>query len=436
MTSSEFKENHSRLIQLSKSKETVFEYLSSVYNLKNQFESPRYTILNEILDRHIKAMFLISQNKSSTIYQLNRDIISYAEHHASITHPETTTVVANQLIYASKAKSRLLSLSCGTIPLSNNLFPRGLFIGNQPIAFVSRKYDSCTPLTCPPIKPEALQNILRTLEESNILAPEREIILSKLDSILTPMLDTDIFWRQISILNSALFKNMFSDNDSDNDHQYFMIPAEIIAKELIESHCKGETDLWLLRNLFQPKTLRLLYGTLNGVRGFWNTLNQSGTFFFWKVDKKGRLHRLNLNENNLVDDQNLNFCELSPIAILEAIEQQRLMPSISFAMLVTIFQFGIQNFGGLLQFDYLAEARSRLTKVEGLDLTLDESYILSKTPDSYYVNFEERTSTSGGLLRIANEIGQQELMELGNETIAESLEGCISFVRSLYHSTS
>ncbi len=352
-------------------------------------------------------------------------VVSFAEHHASITHPETVTVVAGQSIYAEKTGgTTIFSLSCGTTPLDNELFPRGLMAGWRTIPFLSNKFRRLSPLTCPRIDVGDFSRRLDTV--ADVLRDAHEAVITWWSGLAEEIDPLTSFWQQLSAINHSLFRRIFPRGD------YVMVPMELVARELMLAWLDRGIDAWFLRLLFDSRGRDTLIRTLDGVRSFWEIDRYRGTFLFWHNDS-GRLRPVFPDGADLVGAEGARLrVPLRPDAIVEALRGGVLLPAPSCAFLTLVFHAGLRNFGGLLQYDYLAQARRRLVAADDLGLNEQEHMVLATCPDSYYVNFEEKMVLTGGLARIAVPITERDLDAVAAERLGDSMQGCLAWVNSLY----
>lgn len=65
-------------------------------------------------------------------------LVSSAEHHASISFNETLNIVLNQYLIKRRQRLPVISLSCATTAMTNELYPRGIVYRDFKIPFAAR----------------------------------------------------------------------------------------------------------------------------------------------------------------------------------------------------------------------------------------------------------------------------------------------------------
>jgi hypothetical protein len=357
-----------------------------------------------------------------------RTVISLAEHHASITHPETTTVVAGEVMFALAAESStLLSFAGAAVPLDNELYPRGVMAGWRKISFQPQRFRKLSPVTCPRMDTSLFREGLRAARKDGDLDAGTYDAVTAWWSAVEPEIEAaGAFWQQITVFNYRAFERMFAAWPL----RYVMLPVEILTRDVLIACLDEAPGCWLLRHLFDPRLRAVLLQALDGVRTFWDTGTSKGTFLFWSAETDGRLSPIGLVGDRLAPAA--AGIPLEPGPLRDALASGTLIPASSCVFLLLAFTIGLRNFGGLLQYDYLAQARQRLLGATTLDLSPEERRVITDAPDSYYVNFEEKKPLSGGLTRIARPISEEDLDTVGAEPMGHSIEGCLSWVDGLY----
>ncbi|MEV5147189.1 hypothetical protein AB0L14_22980 [Streptomyces sp. NPDC052727] len=431
---------HPRLAALGRSTRSVADYYADVAN--DPVVAPGDPVSRRLLARAAGSM--VQQvfgpgcgdlgerlrDRAAAAVAAPRTVVSLAEHHASITHPETTTVVAGEVLYAlASGADTVLSFAGGTVPLDNELFPRGAMVGWHKVPFLPRKFRRLSPVACPRMDTSLFRDGLRAAYKDGHLDAETYDEVGAWWAGTEPEIEAaGAYWQQISVLNLRTFERMFPSWSLS----YVMLPVELLTRDLLLACLDDAPDSWVLRHLFDARLRMTLLKALDGVRTFWDSDSGKGTFLFWAADDSGRLAPVGLDGGDLVTADGTVRVPIAPGPLREAMAAGTLIPASSCVFLLLAFQTGLRNFGGLLQYDYLAEARQRLTRATALDLTDAERRTIVDSPDSFYVNFEEKDALSGGLARIARPIGEADLHTVGTEPMGRSIGGCLSWVDSLY----
>lgn len=344
-----------------------------------------------------------------------RTIISSAQHHAAIAHPYTMGAIALESLHALIAGTRQIGLTCGALPLNNNTFPRGVVLCGIRLPFLSRKYRHMSVLTCPPMNPADFGWSLEKAARSGEIDIETYRAVAGWWSSLTPRISgLQHYWQQISVINQSIYQNGFRLGLDPP----VMVPGEAVARELLLlDHALGR-DSWLERSLYDPGTRSALLESLDGVRCFWNAKTGRGTYHFWHVDGKARLQPVFPAGESLATPSGQVACALHPEAICSAVQDGALIPASSYTLIRTILQCGLRSFGGPLQYDYLATARSRILLDMRGALTASENSQLTATPDSYYVDIAAHSGIPNGLECLVTPVTEEVLDSLANRELS------------------
>lgn len=411
-------DTHPRLALLARSKSTLAEYQNAVSRKISAHppskESKR--LLSRVVFDLCDGFKEFSEQRehfSARSFSVP-DAISFAEHHASITHPETTNVVANLACFSGGRHARVVTLSCGTTPLDNALFPRGVIVGASSVALTSNRHRRMCVICAPPLDVvdarARLESALRsgTMDEASS-AP----ILAWFDGLMPALRRRPTFWQQVTIINASLGESMFQGGGIE----YISVPIELVATKLLSRWLSTGEDNWLTRSMVNAAAFEEFVGAFDGVAGLFDRAQGRGTVMAWR-SVRGRLSPIGLEGDAL---------PYSRSEWVEYLNRGDLVPSAGMSMLAVAFVLGFPNFGGLLQYDYLAQARSRLLGSH-IAMTDDERATVMGLPDSFYVDFERRPATDGGLLRLLDPIKWKELETDMRLPLAEHVRDCLRWV--------
>lgn len=292
--------------------------------------------------------------------------------------------------------------SCGAIPLDNVTYPLGLLLYRVPqgqIEKIPRKFPVFSnrvrrsvvsvagPLDELMIK-RAQSRIERMVQEEEIspgLANCLHEIFSH-DYFSAEVMDLPNYSQQSVLLNGKIWNRLFS-NSSNAPHLVYL-EMEKITHMLLEIDLLN-TESLVFHVLFDPELRRRVLKELHGVKACWdlekleqrnrmcdndpkgrNGANGCGTVFFWGINDRGRKFPLHLEPQRKdgcmfrgVDDR-ANFIELpyTRESILQALNDNRLLPSLFTCFLAISFARGFTCAGGYFQGEYLPAMQKGLVK--------------------------------------------------------------------------
>ncbi len=281
--------------------------------------------------------------------------------------------------------------ACGTVPLNNLTYPRGLLIyrggGNA-----ASQWPVKLPVFPDRCKRDLVSNasgfdesmLHRTHQRVQRLIAEGRIA-SELQSSLQSILQTDYadpavlaehgYSEQAVMLNQRIWKRLFRNPEAAPELVYLEI--EKIAARLLHEDLANTTSLaW--RVLFQCDVRDALLAALDGQRACWDlrALHARagtgaiggrgasapvgcGTVFFWGIDDDKRRIPLGLHPANPgvlvgVGENGEGFeMSLQPTRLSTALEEQKLLPSLFTSYLCIALARGVTCVGGYYQAEYL-----------------------------------------------------------------------------------
>ncbi len=420
MRTSKLLKKHPRLVALNQSgisQKDYFEHIRQQMQSRPVAPAASGEIVQAIQD--LCSGSSAGENNFLKSEDLDLSWVSFAEHHSSMSHPETTNVVANLATFAGGPGARIITLSCGTTPLDNELFPRGLVYEETKIPLMSHRQRRKPVLTAEPWDmAEARTRLEKALAQNTDDLSSRSEAIDWFESVSGDLEGLPQLWQQISVLNAKLGQSIFAEGGI----QYTQVPMELVASRVLTQWLANGVENWVTGILTDTERFKAAVKVLDGTDGFFNIPAGRGTVFLWQRT-----------------DQALQACGqgsstqvVRPAAEwVEVLASNALIPSAGLAMIVLGLYLGIPNFGGLLQYDYLADARLRLLQPAS-GLTEDDRDLLAKTQDSYYVNFERRSATRGGLRRLADPIVWEELERESELSMGAHTEDCLAWLLSSF----
>lgn len=283
--------------------------------------------------------------------------------------------------------------SFGNVPLNNLTYPRGLLLYQ-----VTLDYLESVPRRIP-IFPDQFKrrmvSVVAGFQEKMVYQAVRQVNQmvreGKISSVLgdtirdilgedycgTEVLSQSSYSRQSVILNSRIWKRLFSAGTPSPDLVYLEI-EKIVGKLLELDLCNPRGLVWCV--MFEAELREQLLVELDGIRGCWERekltqrcsgkqsdrsqrkgSNGCGTLFFWGIDEAGRRIPLSLESERSVgevlrgvdDDGQTWEMPYTPDSIIAGLQAGRLLPSLFTCFLVVSFARGVTCIGGYYQAEYL-----------------------------------------------------------------------------------
>ena len=292
----------------------------------------------------------------------------------------------------SDASSMVPIFSCGNVPLDNATYPRGLLLYNAgkselddmpkrlPI-FSDRQKRAMTSVASAFDEPmiqraeKRLEKMLAEKQVSRTLAVPLRIILRE-DYKAPTVMELESYSRQSVVLNSRIWRRLFSDLEDVPELVY--LELEKIVGMLLRSDLMNPESL-ASYVMFDSSLRETVLRELDGAKACWNldvleqrfhlnpldsskqkALKGGGTNFFWGIDGSGRRVPLYLDTNcqrhpmlRGVDDRGDRWeLPYEPASILDALDDNRLLPSLFTCFTVLSFARGVSCLGGYFKDEY------------------------------------------------------------------------------------
>lgn len=360
-----------------------------------------------------------------------KGLVSTAEHHASISHPETLNLILNQLLCAeSDGRKNIICLSCSTTKMDNELFPRGVFIEENKIPFLSNKFNKFFVSNTSKINEEIFWKNWKQFSDNKLLHSAQEYNRQKIVEFMKQFFKSssclESYSEQISLLNYMLYKTFFLDVAAGTS--YFMVPAEEIITQVMEYERSLSHKTWLYRAIFSTKRERI-YNVLDGARIFWDSSKEKGTFLFWDISSD-RPKSLFLKDGQLLSKDGKMSFNFTEEEIFDKLRSREIIPSSGLVFLYLFSVFHLNLFGGILQVNYLEELKERLVR-NHKELGVDDISKVIDLPTNLYVNFQKNKISSGGLLLIDKPINIDDYTEYKQYGFVEQMDECLNFLKLL-----
>ncbi len=300
------------------------------------------------------------------------------------------------------ADSMVPIFSCGNVPLDNATYPRGLLLYNAgegglddmpkrlPI-FSDRQKRAMTSVASAfdesmiQRAEVRLEKMIAEKKVSETLAiPLRKILQE--DYKAPSVMELESYSRQSVILNNRIWKRLFA--DANNSPELVYLELEKVVGRLLKSDLLNRESLaWYV--MFDSSLREAVLEELDGATACWDidvlkqrirlegsdtaqirALKGGGTNFFWGIDKTGRRIPLYLDTYCArhpvlkgVDDRG-DAWELTyePTSILDALAQNRLLPSLFTCFTVLSFARGVSCLGGYFKDEYFPVMKRGMVK--------------------------------------------------------------------------
>ncbi len=321
-----------------------------------------------------------------------------ANHHGIDTFAQSTQ---SNLLFSMRSRANGKSagtvpvLACGSIPMNNLTYPRGLLIYAHTVA--SGAGEVCKL----PLFPDRHKRTLVSVAEpftGEMLGRARirakklansNKVAATIDSALNTIFDDlgsidqafSSYSQQATVVNNRLWRRLFRGRFCDPELVY--IEFECIASRLLQKDLFDDSTI-CHQLMFDRKLRERLIENLDGQRGCWKyeklmrrctnltpahgmrETDSQGTMFFWGVDAKGRKIPLYIKEGDngkgtalsgIDDNGNLWASPFTPSGIVRGLREGRLLPSIFTSYLLISIARGVSCIGGYYQADYLPVMR-------------------------------------------------------------------------------
>jgi hypothetical protein len=283
-------------------------------------------------------------------------------------------------------------LACGSVPMNNLTYPRGLLIyagstasGNGGICKLPLFPDSHKRKLVSIAKPFTTDMLCRSraraakMIDGDQLNPFIEPALNKVfDDFASIGQEFSSYSRQATLVNHRLWQRLFRDGNCRSELVY--IELEDIVGRLLEGDLFDKSTI-CHQLFFDPELRGRLVENLDGQRGCWQyetllsrssssqtvkglnaTDSAQGTMFFWGVDAKGRKIPLGITDDvkgagaelrGIDDSGQLWTFPFTPAEIVRGLQDGRLLPSIFTSYLLVSIARGVSCIGGYYQAEYL-----------------------------------------------------------------------------------
>ena len=375
-----------------------------------------------------------------------------ANHHGIDTFAQSTQ---SNLLFSmrkrldGKPAKTIPVLACGSVPMNNLTYPRGLLIyagstAGGGICKLPLFPDSYKRKLVSMAGPFTAEMLCRSRARAKKLVEEDKVDRA-LESALNTVFDDFAevgqefpgYGRQATVVNHRFWQRLFRGRSCRSELVY--IELENIVCRLLEKDLFDKSSI-CHQLMFDPELRARLIENLDGQRGCWQyeqlvrrcssstaagsvsgTDLAQGTMFFWGIDAKGRKVPLCIVEDEKgmrvdlrgIDDRGqLWTIPFTPADIVRGLQDGRLLPSIFTSYLLISIARGVSCIGGYYQADYLPIMQKAV--IETLRSDFGETVKTIDTrklrPDLYLSGMQTIGLKTGGQLLPA---GPLEIMASG-----------------------
>ena len=317
-------------------------------------------------------------------------IVSMADHHCIINHPVYLNSNILLSLFAtnfSQEKNPIVAppiLSFSAIPLNNAAYPRGILLGapegEKRFSFFGTKQRHQTVCLTEPLSfsESEINHWVRHNKEGfteDELGFIKEILLNLVSN--SNIKNCDTFAEQTTVFNNWLWEKIFP------GVKLFFFPIEKLTKRFFLETLIKEKSSPLYNFLFNFP-LEKQDELFNGIYGAWalNKLEKwqpgGGTSFFWGVNKEKRTIPLRRISGVLTSaDESVKSVKWNPEDLAQALEEERIIPSILSNYLFIACHYGLYCSGAFNQIGYLSPILKQYQKAL-LEISRDEAERVEK----------------------------------------------------------
>jgi hypothetical protein len=270
---------------------------------------------------------------------------------------------------ASRRSPTAVVFGFGSVSMNNFSYPLGLRLYDsvphlpQRLPIFPNRLKQVVVAAAPPFDEDMITRARSRLASMDQLSSfSTEAADQVLADVFLPAADATTYAEQSARVNAALWSRTcperspggapFRDKFAEGGPPRFaQVPVEAVCAQLLQ-HDLAERGSLLHRLFFDTPVRERLLRRLDGAAACWRLADDTtGTLFFWGISAKGRRFPLRLVDGRLVGGDFSVIWE--PGAIMEALEDGRLLPSLLTCFAVLAFARGLGCVGGYYQANYL-----------------------------------------------------------------------------------
>lgn len=373
--------------------DTLIKYSKSLYDFKiPDLYLERQKIYRRLIDKYIKKIFSSTEQKNINLDLKNPLIINTADHHGLLNHPILlggNIVTGYYRLFNKKHADDnhdILGLTCGNVPLNEVLNHRGFDLHNKHLNLFPKSDKHKLIQTLPKIEFNFIHSLERSKEIKNYSKSELDF-LEKIENIIMKIDFSTCtkYSEQITKINYYLWPLIFAKDLRADVINLIQLEHDEILIDLLSEFFKDK-ESFVYQAIFDPVFRPTILKLFNGIYGCWEEGKDKGTHFFWGL-KDGEQVRLAISENRLIssDPEFKLELPLNSEAVIEALEKQKIIPSIFIKFAVLAFYCGIKAIGGMGQIGYVTQMRGIWSEALK-DLSPEEVKFVANTNTTGLIN--------------------------------------------------
>lgn len=310
----------------------------------------RQSTLRAMVQRYIERVHGVSVSVPTPLS------VNIMDHHAMLNNPLSlaTNIVANACDLVIGPKKPLVVFTT-SLPSQENYFSDVRFRGNR-IQFFSKT--ELPQATCfLPVHDFAFIDHLKAAKKWNTWSADDQRFLEWVEQILSAInyAYAQNLNDQISIMNRSLFPLLFAEDMREYIPDLFYVSNEDIVRE-----CASEifdNDSLIAQSVADAAFCARVLERFEGIQGCWNRTEGRGTHFFWYRKDNNRPAPLWLVGDSLVSDDSSFVLPLEREAIITALEDQRILPSLFVIYGWMTFFCGVRPLLGFGSLNYISKMK-------------------------------------------------------------------------------
>ncbi len=451
LTSEIFDDYKKRVFKARPNVEKMYEATkdTTFYNYsKSHIRENRNKIIKTRKDELAKTFYeevrrtLGSTIAESVVRQLKENSsVSTVQHSSPLGHPDSlNTILQNALPYFDSNRPDLknvIVLACAAVSFNNTKFPRGhIFhsyengiLHTEDVTLFGHTVDAQTVIHHEPYGAEGIkecQNWLLAFEREGKISKETK---QKIGGFINEIYNTphplslNDYVDQLTVTNYWIFRKLFQKYNKFRPNLIYLSQEKITLDLILKNHLDKNTIINKI--LFEKSHQSLFEKYFDGITGAFSKENNSGTFLFWGYLPSGKKISIQLLDGKLVGENNFSV-ELTPGGIKDAIENQKLIPSVALVFLVLAFYYGLILGGGNEQVNNLTTMKGAYTKLlqeindsenlEAIENLITTNYVIPRPLIAFASGPEDRRFPATGLDLILYGNQGENLGKLINET--------------------
>lgn len=285
--------------------------------------------------------------------------INIIDHHNFLNHPllATANIISNLWQIPSENPRGMIVLSDSGVPMNNFFHKRGVqFHGKQLNMVPSRErhllYYAAPVHTSLPIA-EAAQTQNMSHEEVTFVRSIEDIMEN---AGKHPLVKS--FRDQVTRVNRELWKLMYHEDIRANIPELIYVTNEDTCNAMLGDLLQDPNNIFS-KILFNKETRNIFITEFPGIAGCWGGERDLGTHFFWGLNESGENFSLEIEGETLVSrDRSIGFSlPLEKNAILNALAEKKVYPSMFMVYGVSVFYCGVLPYCGFGSMNYLSRMK-------------------------------------------------------------------------------